>query len=417
MPLTLSRLAESYNGVRSMSESLCAPLVTEDYVIQTMPDVSPTKWHLAHTTWFFETFLLKPFKKNYTEYHPAYNYIFNSYYNAVGERHCRVKRGQLSRPSVDEIYRYRQAIDESMMELLNGHPISRELEDLITLGLHHEQQHQELMLTDIKHVFACSPLHPTYNITLTPEQPAPPPSIEYLPYESGLYTIGHNGEAFGYDNETPRHEHFLQPFGLASRLTTNSEYIHFIEDGGYTRPELWLADGWAMIHKEQWQAPYYWENVAGTWHHFTLNGFIPVNPHAPVCHVSFYEADAYARWAGKRLPTEQEWEIAAQTQSITGNFLEQGHYTPIPHSKDTNGLQQMYGDVWEWTASPYTAYPGYRTPQGAIGEYNGKFMSNQMVLRGGSCVTPRSHIRPTYRNFFYPCQRWQFMGFRLAEDL
>jgi ergothioneine biosynthesis protein EgtB len=316
---------------------------------------------------------------------------------------------------VDQIYRYRQAVDEGMYELLETE-LSEDIERLVTLGLHHEQQHQELMLTDIKHVFACSPLHPVY-------QPSPamktdtPPALHYIPYESGLYTIGHSGEGFGYDNEFPRHQHFLQPFGLASRLITTAEYIHFIHDGGYKRPELWLSDGWSAVEREQWQAPYYWELVDRQWHHFTLNGFVPVDPHAPVCHVSFYEADAYARWAGQRLPTEQEWEIAAHSQDVEGNFLEHQHFTPIPLPSHNDGLQQMYGDVWEWTSSPYMAYPGYRAAEGAIGEYNGKFMCNQMVLRGGSCLTSRSHIRPTYRNFFYPNQRWQFMGFRLAKDL
>ena len=408
-------LVDAYRRVRADSEALCAPLRTEDYCIQTMPDVSPAKWHLAHTSWFFETFILLPYLAGYRVHHPAYDHLFNSYYLTHGQPFARPARGSLSRPTVAEIYAYRAAIDDAMGRLLERDgEVSSELATLVTLGLHHEQQHQELLLTDIKHVFGQNPLRPVYR-----EPPAAPergaPALSWRSYPGGLYHIGHAGEGFAYDNEGPRHRVWLEPFELASRPVTNAEYLAFMADGGYREPRLWLSDGWATLQAQGWQAPLYWERRDDAWWYMTLGGMQPVDPQAPVCHVSQYEAQAFAAWAGRRLPGEAEWEVAATAEAVQGNLRASGLLRPVAAPEDT-GLQQCYGDVWEWTASAYAPYPGYRVPDGTIGEYNGKFMSSQLVLRGGSCVTPDDHIRPTYRNFFYPKDRWQFSGIRLAGD-
>lgn len=414
-------MLQRYQVVRAFTEELCSPLATEDYVVQTMQDVSPTKWHLAHTTWFFETFVLTKFDSSYEPFHPRYAYLFNSYYVQAGERHCRDKRGYLSRPTVEEVYRYREYVDDRMKSFLQriGSSEWQEAAPVIEIGLHHEQQHQELILTDIKHVLSVNPLRPVYR-----ERAVEPPSVsiplDWVPFEAGLYDIGHDGEGFAYDNEGPRHKYWVDNFLLANRLVTNGEFMEFIRDGGYERPELWLSMGWATVEEKKWKEPFYWEpsRNEGDYVLFTLSGERAVDPNEPVCHVSYYEADAYARWAGARLPTEQEWEVAAQQVAIDGNFVEDGHFHPVPADPSRSAtLHQMYGDVWEWTRSQYSPYPRYKPVEGALGEYNGKFMCNQFVLRGGSCATSRTHIRPTYRNFFPPESCWQFTGIRLARDV
>jgi ergothioneine biosynthesis protein EgtB len=406
-------LSERYQQVRQLSESICCPLATEDYVIQSMPDVSPPKWHLAHTTWFFETFLLAPNLPQYEVFHPKFGYLFNSYYEAVGRRHPRPQRGLLSRPTVEEIYRYRTHVDQAMQSLFSQQDVT--LEALILLGLHHEQQHQELLLTDIKHILAINPLRPAYRSDIVPIQQKPSASPEqWLDYPGGLHMLGYGGSEFAFDNESPAHQVYLQDYYLASRLVTNAEYLEFMQAGGYSNPDYWLSEGWATVQTEQWQAPLYWEQIDGNWWVMTLSGLRAVDLTEPVCHVSFYEADAFARWAGKRLPTEAEWEAAAAQVPLQGNFLAQEQYHPLPAAGVTRP-DQLFGDVWEWTQSAYLPYPGFKPAAGAVGEYNGKFMCNQMVLRGGSCVTPPHHIRSTYRNFFPPSTRWQFSGIRLAQ--
>ena len=411
-------LAQRYSDVRAFTEQLCEGLATEDYVVQSMSDVSPTKWHLAHTSWFFETFVIRPHLPSYTEIDATYAFLFNSYYVHAGERHCRAQRGYISRPTVAQVFEYRRHVDEAMRRLLDSadEELVQTLEPLITIGLHHEQQHQELMVTDIKHVFSVNPLRPVYRERdVAPA--ADPGAMEWMRYEGGLSWQGHDGDGFAYDNESPRHQVFLQPFELANRLVTNGEYLRFMEDGGYNRPELWLSLGWATAQENQWSEPYYWEMREGEWWIFTLNGMRRVDPHEPVCHLSYFEADAYARWAGARLPTESEWELAASDLWIAGNFAEQGAFHPLGARSSRGEMRQMFGDAWEWTRSQYTPYPGYQAPPGALGEYNGKFMCNQFVLRGGSCATSRTHIRPTYRNFFPPDASWQFTAVRLARDV
>jgi ergothioneine biosynthesis protein EgtB len=414
-----SDLKRRYQEVRALSEHLCETLETEDYVIQSMPEASPAKWHLAHTTWFFETFLLQPNIPNYQSAHPQYNYLFNSYYNAVGPFHCRPKRGLLSRPTVRELYDYRRSVDALMLDLLD-HADARKLDTLeprTTLGLNHEQQHQELMLTDLKHVFSQNPLRPTYRKRGITEVRSIPP-IRWFQFEEGIHTIGHNDPSFSYDNEGPFHRVLTNSFLLSSRLVTNEEYLTFMLDGGYQRPELWLSLGWNMVKEKLWQAPLYWEEHAGGgWQTMTLAGMRDLCLEEPVCHVSFFEADAFARWSGARLPSEQEWELATLGVPLEGNFVDSEVFHPAPLDSEPLGPAQMFGDVWEWTRSPYSPYPGYAPVPGALGEYNGKFMCNQFVLRGGSCATSKSHIRPTYRNFFPPEARWQFTGFRLAKDV
>ncbi|MDH3894616.1 MAG: ergothioneine biosynthesis protein EgtB [Chromatiales bacterium] len=405
-------LKDRYRRVRQQSLYLCESLQTEDFVAQSMPDVSPTKWHLAHTSWFFENFLLVPHLSGYRQFDERFDYLFNSYYYTVGQMHLRSQRGLLTRPTVREVRAYREHVDAQMDRLLDGAAGTR-LDHLLTLGLNHEQQHQELMLTDIKHVLSVNPLQPAYRDDLaTPAGVAGP--LDWHGFPEGVHEIGTGGDSgFCFDNETPRHRIFLRPFALASRPVTNAEYREFIEDGGYRDVAGWLSDGWAWIRREQIDRPLYWS--ADLESEFTLGGFRAIDPHAPVSHLSFYEADAYARRAGHRLPTEAEWEIAAAGQEVGGNLADTELLHPAPAASDS-GLRQMYGDVWEWTASPYASYPGFQPLAGSLGEYNGKFMCNQMVLRGGSCATPADHIRATYRNFFYPESRWQFSGLRLAKD-
>jgi ergothioneine biosynthesis protein EgtB len=408
-----STLGDSYRAVRGATTDLCTPLAVEDYVIQSAPECSPAKWHLAHTTWFFENFLLVPLLPGYRVFHPQYGYLFNSYYETVGTFFPRPLRGLLSRPTVEDVYRYRAHVDTHMSELIarldprrDGAAVSG-----VILGLHHEQQHQELLLTDIKNLLALNPLHPVYRAT-TGAGPAPAAPLNWLEFTEGMYAIGVTGDEFAFDNERPRHRVFLESFALASRPVTNREYLEFMVAGGYRNAALWLSDGWRKVTEAGWEAPLYWERVDGDWFHTTLSGFLRVDPDAPVCHVSYYEADAFARWAGKRLPSELEWEAAAASLPVEGNFQESGMLQP---SAAGNASHQLFGDVWEWTSSAYAPYPGFKPLAGSLGEYNGKFMVSQLVLRGGSCLTPRSHIRASYRNFFYPPDRWQYMGLRLAR--
>lgn len=433
--LNRTELASFYRSVRKTTQALCEPLLPEDHVVQSMPDVSPPKWHLGHTTWFFEQLLLRRFARSYEPYHERFGYIFNSYYESFGERLPRDHRGSLSRPSVQEVNNYRAYVDERMTDLIEAieEPDYSEAAKLTELGLHHEQQHQELLVTDIKHIFATNPLRPVYRFCKPMSgmtgglPPARSPAASWIAYEGGIAELGAEVDGFAYDNERPRHQALLREFRLRERLTTCGEYLEFLEDGGYQNPLLWLSDGWEKARSEGWRAPLYWTKENGGWEVMTLSGLRPLDPNEPVAHVSFYEATAFARWAGKRLPTESEWEHAArsmETSPACGNFLEDGRLHPTRYGQGQGaqasgpgpGLGQMFGDVWEWTGSAYLAYPGYRQDEGPLGEYNGKFMSNQMVLRGGSCATPRSHIRPSYRNFF-PCdKRWQFTGIRLADD-
>jgi ergothioneine biosynthesis protein EgtB len=413
--ITIQATLPDYRQVRQLSEKICQPLTIEDCVIQTIPDVSPPKWHLAHTTWFFETFLLIPYLKGYEVFHPQFNYLFNSYYETVGDRHPRAQRGLLSRPTVTTVYQYRDYVDRAMQEAIDLHLDNPKFAALLLLGLHHEQQHQELLFTDLKHILATNPLRPAYHTAIASDFNGDQDDWRetWLDYPGGIHSIGWGGDGFAFDNENPRHQILIQDFYLAARLVTNGEYQEFIEAGGYNNPEYWLAEGWAIVCKEQWRSPLYWEQDGNEWQIMTLAGIKNLVDDEPVCHVSFFEADAYARFRGKRLPTEAEWEIAASFVEIRGNFLDSGIYHPNAIASNTRP-DRLYGDVWEWTQSAYHPYPGFRVAEGAVGEYNGKFMCNQMVLRGGSCVTPRSHIRPTYRNFFPPAARWQFTGIRLA---
>ena len=406
------QLRDAYTAVRKQTERLCEPLEVEDFVVQSMEDVSPAKWHLAHTTWFFETFVLGA-QANYEPFDTQFGFLFNSYYNAVGARQPRGQRGLLSRPPVESIFEYRRAIDDRMDELLQG-DLSDQLRDVVVLGLHHEQQHQELFVTDIKHVLWCNPLLPAY--VDRPSEHVKPQDAEWVGFSRGIREVGHDPlDGFCFDNELPRHEALVQDFELASRPVTNAEFLEFIDDDGYSTPGLWLSEGWDHVQRDNWQAPLYWEKDSdGQWQTFSMSGMHPINHGEPVCHVSFFEADAFARWAGTRLPTEFEWEIATADLPVEGNFVESDRFHPRAVTEVAD-LQKMFGDVWEWTSSAYLGYPGYRPAAGALGEYNGKFMCNQFVLRGGSCATPQSHIRPTYRNFFQPEKRWQFSGFRLAR--
>jgi len=412
-----SKLAALFTRVRAATEGLRKNLSAEDCAIQSMPDASPVKWHLAHTTWFFETFVLAPNQRGYRPFDPAYRVLFNSYYNAVGERHPRPERGMLSRPGMDEILAYRRHVDAAMHRLLADTPMAPALADLVELGSHHEQQHQELILTDLKHLLSCNPLRPAY------QKPWPLTPVRarvrgWIACPGGPQEIGHADGGFCFDNETPRHRAWLGAFSIATHPVTHGDFVEFIDDGGYRRPELWLSAGWDTVGTRGWRAPAYWERRDGQWHTFTLHGMVPVDPNAPVCHVSFYEAEAFARWAGERLPTEAEWEVAARDAPPEGNFVESGALHPLAlrESPASGTPAQVFGDVWEWTRSDYAPYPGFRAAEGAVGEYNGKFMSGQYVLRGGSCATPQSHIRASYRNFFPPDARWQFSGLRLARD-
>ena len=427
----VERLRNRFHQIRDLTNSLCSGLEPEDCVVQSMPDVSPTKWHLAHTTWFFETFILKKFVPGYRAEIPEYAYLFNSYYNAAGDMHRRDLRGLISRPTVSEAQRYRVSIDSHLDDLLSDpdESVLDEIETILVLGIHHEQQHQELLITDIKHVFAQNPLYPVFRAgkrrhTLRAEErPATKcRPYQFIQFDERIAEIGHDGSAFAYDNEGPRHRALVPAFSLGSRLVTNGEYIAFIEDNGYHRPEFWLSLGWMTVNEQRWNAPLYWIKRDGAWWNFTLSGLRAVDQSEPVTHISYFEADAYANWAGARLPTEFEWESAALGCPIEGNFVETELFHPaaaestVSAEKREKRLHQMFGDVWEWTRSAYSPYPGYRAAPGGLGEYNGKFMCNQYVLRGGSCATSRTHIRPTYRNFFQPEKRWQFTGIRLARD-
>ncbi len=407
-----SGLTLRYEQVRAQTEALAAPLSEAQANYQSMPDASPAKWHLAHTTWFFETFILAKYIEDYQPFHLEFAYLFNSYYNGIGEQYPRAKRGEITAPDVDAVLTYRAAVDRVMLSLLENMD-DADFREATTLGLHHEQQHQELLLTDLKHGLYCVGDKAMYRAEHT-ENASLALECVFIAYEGGLVEIGHQGQDFAYDNEAPRHKHHLYPYRLASRPVTNAEYLAFIEDGGYDNPLLWLSDGWDWLQKAGAKAPLYWEQSEGSWQYFTLTGMQPIDQHAPVCHVNYYEADAFAQWAGKRLPTEAEWEHAASRSLTCGHFVEQGRFHP--EAANGQGMLQLFGDVWEWTASAYAPYPGFKPFDGEACEYNGKFMCNQYVLRGGSCVTPESHIRASYRNFFQPYQQWQFSGIRLAED-
>ena len=413
LSLRSRRLGERFAEVRGTSRRLAEPLTPEDMAAQSMPDASPAKWHLAHTTWFFETFLLLP--RGLAPFDPAFQFLFNSYYEALGERQPRAARGLITRPTSADVMAYRNHVDVAVRQMLDREALDDETAGLVELGFAHEQQHQELLLTDLLHLFAQNKLKPAYRPagerTQTDAGPTP---CTFTSFEGGVVDIGHDGRGFAFDNEGPRHQVLLRPFQLADRLVVNEEWLAFMDDGGYRRPEFWLSDGWSRRHSEGWRAPLYWEDDDGTWRAFGLHGLQPLEPAAPVQHVSYYEADAFARWRGLRLPTEAEWETASHRAGPRGGFLEDGDLQP--RTAPVGSLGQMFGDVWEWTSSPYTAYPGFRQAEGAVGEYNGKFMINQMILRGGSCVTAADHVRPTYRNFFQPHQRWQFSGVRLASD-
>ncbi len=411
-----SAARERFAAIRRESEVLASRLTPEDQSIQSMPDVSPTKWHLAHTTWFFETFILARFDSAYRVFDPAFHYLFNSYYEAEGPRHPRPQRGLLSRPSCADVAAYRDHVDEAMTRLIDAAPeeVWREMAPLVALGGHHEQQHQELILMDIKHVFSLNPLLPAYQPPRRRSAAGAGP-LDWVEFAGGLMHIGHGDSGFAFDNEAPRHRVWLEPFRLASRPVTCGEFAEFVAAGGYREPEFWLSEGWATVQQQGWEAPLYWRKADNDWRVFTLSGEKRLDPAEPVVHVSFYEADAYAKWAGKRLPTEAEWEVAAEGTALAGNLADSHRYHPSAEPGGT-GLRQLIGDVWEWTASAYAPYPRFRAVSGAIGEYNGKFMSNQMVLRGGAAITPAEHIRTTYRNFFPPAARWAFSGLRLAED-
>jgi ergothioneine biosynthesis protein EgtB len=450
MPLLTSRtdvavlrpqLADAYRAVRMTTLRLCQPLSSEDMVVQVDACASPTKWHLAHTTWFFETFVLQQHERDFDWHSTDFSYLYNSYYHAVGRMHDRPKRGFITRPTLEEVLVFRNAVDERIMALIEAcdDETLTAIAPIIELGLNHEQQHQELMLTDIKLLFVANPLGIAYR---TPRRAAPRPETHFprplgwIPLDEGVIEIGHEGDAFAYDNEGPRHRRFLEPFELADRLVTNGEYLEFLDDGGYEHPRHWLDDAWTRINSEHWTHPFYWRHHNGVWQEYTLDGWRALDPYAPACHISFFEADAYARWRGDRLPTEAEWEHASEQCEINGNFLESDALHPqSTHAEarsDESGrktgvaerdssdmsppLKQLFGDVWEWTRSAHEPYPGYEPPEGAIGEYNGKFMNGSYVLRGGSCVTSKAHIRRTYRNFFEPGARWQFTGIRLARS-
>jgi ergothioneine biosynthesis protein EgtB len=415
--LSAPGLLTAFTATRRQSLALCTPLSPEDMMVQSCPEASPAKWHLAHTTWFFETFVLREYLTGYQPCDPDFLWLFNSYYNDVSNQPEKKIRASFSRPGIDAVLAYRQHVDDAIAQL-DQRGMSPQAAERIELGIHHEQQHQELLCYDIKHALWTNPLHPAYAEGGKFQSSASPP--RWLDFTGGLTEIGHAGEGFAYDNESPRHTVFLQPFALASRAVTCAEYLAFMEGGGYTRPELWLSEGWDTVNAQQWNAPLYWRKLDGVWMLYTMRGIVPLSEMdaTPVCHVSYFEADAYARWAGKRLPTEVEWEAAVAERvpavPANANMLESGQLHPMA-APDAE-LDQVFGDVWEWTRSAYLGYPGYRAPAGALGEYNGKFMVNQMVLRGGSAVTPRSHIRSTYRNFFSPAARWQLAGLRLAQD-
>jgi len=407
--LASSALRASYQEIRATTLQLTEPFSPEDQMLQSMPDCSPAKWHLAHTTWFFETFILSKHIPGYRPFDPGFKQLFNSYYKQLGSHPQRGSRGLMSRPSLERVRAYRAHVDEAIERSLESG--DEKTAALVELGLNHEQQHQELIVTDLKHALWSMPVRP--DRVNRPRLEGSSPPVSWIGFEAGMHEIGHAGANFAFDNEGPRHEVFLPPFQVASRLVTNAEYLGFMKDGGYRRPELWLSDGWDTVSAQGWKSPLYWEEQDGIWLEFTFDGSRELDPAAPVCHVSYYEADAFAHWANARLPREEEWEVASRRAARSGTFLESREFRPHPAAGDA--LEQMFGDVWEWTASPYVAYPGFKAAPGAIGEYNGKFMCNQLVLRGGSCATPEGHIRATYRNFFPAHARWQFMGIRLAQ--
>jgi ergothioneine biosynthesis protein EgtB len=412
-------LARQYAEIRATTEALAAPLRPDDFCLQSMPDASPPKWHLAHTTWFFEAFVLAPGRPDFRPFHPRFGYLFNSYYETVGRMHPRPQRGLLTRPTIDEVRAYRAHVDAALLERLRTGDLAEELLAVIELGLHHEQQHQELLLTDLKHGLWSNPLRPAYREPSPRAAAGEKPALRWIAHEGGVRSIGHDGEGFAFDNESPRHEVFVHPFAIASRLVTCGEYLEFMADGGYRRPELWLSAGWAHVQNDRWSAPLYWEQQDGAWTIFTLDGQRELAFAEPVCHVSLYEADAFARWRGHRLPTEAEWEVACADLPALGHFLDGGALHPVAAREASlpgAPILQAFGDAWQWTSSAYAPYPGFRPLGGSLGEYNGKFMCNQLVLRGASCATPRSHARATYRNFFPPEARWQFSGIRLATD-
>jgi len=420
-------LARNFDRVRAQTLALIEGLSAEDCALQSMPDASPARWHLAHTTWFFEVFALERFEPGFRAFHPSFRMLFNSYYNGVGEKHQRAERGLISRPGLATVLDYRCDVERRVRTLLRADaltgPQRAALCEVIELGTHHEQQHQELLLTDLKHLFSRNPLAPAWR-EHSPPMPVAGAASGWLDFDGGLVEIGMSGPSFAFDNEQPRHRVFIEPFSFSRRPVSCAEVIAFIEDGGYRRPELWLSAGWDTVQARGWQAPLYWQCDAGDtqgarWQTFTLHGMAAVAPDTPAAHLSQYEADAIARWLGARLPTEFEWELAAQNLPIEGNLVEAGLFHPAAPVAPVRAHQpaQMFGDVWEWTQSAYLPYPGYRIADGAIGEYNGKFMSQQVVLRGGSCATPASHLRATYRNFFPPDARWQFSGLRLARDI
>ncbi len=411
-PKSTDVLSDRYQSVRGLTLSLIADLQPEDTVVQTMPDVSPTKWHLAHVTWFFERFVLEPNLANYARFDDRYHYIFNSYYYTAGKMHARANRGLLSRPTLKQVLEYRSYVDTAMHQLLQTRGTDDEIAQLTTLGLNHEQQHQELLLTDIKHVFSCNPLKPAVRPSLPTSADVAVSNYSFRTGRSGVHRIGATGatgDSFFFDNETPRHDALLHEHRIGNRLVTNAEYREFIEDDGYSTSDLWLSDGWAAVNENKWRRPMYWDQSLES--EFTLGGMQQIVENSPVCHVSYYEADAFARWAGARLPTEFEWELAAGEQPVAGNLMDAGNWHPV-----ANDTSQFFGDVWEWTSSSYAPYPGFKPLAGSLGEYNGKFMCNQMTVRGGSCVTAADHIRASYRSFFYPDARWQFLGIRLAKD-
>jgi ergothioneine biosynthesis protein EgtB len=413
-----AELLQRWIACRTRSVELAEPLSDADATVQSMPDTSPTKWHLAHTTWFLEEFILKKYLRSYRAFDPGYGFLFNSYYEAVGARHPRPLRGLLTRPSLVEIYAYRKHVDHFLKEQLETGVLPDEALQLVELGINHEEQHQELLLTDILHLFAQNPLRPSYIRQAHLSRVAQTPRANrWVDFEGGIFSFGHDAQGFAFDSETPRHEVLLRPFALCARPVSNRQWLDFVKAGGYRDSQWWLSDGWRTVQEQDWQAPLYWEERDDAWWHMTLAGMMPLELDAPVSHISFYEADAYARFVGARLPTEFEWEHAAVRQAVQGNFVESKRLNPESGNEDGQGpLAQLYGDVWEWTASPFMPYPGFRAAPGAVGEYNGKFMNAQFVLRGGSCVTPAHHVRATYRNFFYPHQRWQFTGLRLAKD-
>lgn len=413
-------LSDRYTNIRSKTEDLCAPLEAEDFTIAPTHEIgSPAKWHLAHTSWFFETFVLSPHFEGYKLFHPRFSYLFNSYYIAVGDRHTRSLRGSVSRPTIGEVFEYRKYVDNNLKEFLAQatNELVQLIEPVITIGLQHEQQHQELMLCDIKHIFWNNPTFPSYRSCANSIE-VENASLTWLHFNEDLYSIGHEGSGFSFDNEKPKHRQFVPEFEIGSRLVTNAEYLEFMEDDGYSRGEFWLDLGWDKINDDKWGAPFYWHFEDHKWFEMTLSGMRALDPSQPVSHVSYFEADAYARWAGARLPREADWEVASAASPIEGNFSESEIYHPLACRKDSEEgkLHQAFGDLWEWTQSHYSPYPGYQAPPGALGEYNGKFMCNKFVLRGGSCITPQSHVRLTYRNFFSPETRWPFTGIRLARD-